>query len=277
MTDISLDPFDTIRAELLRATTRDVSRSLQRARVARVVTATVGTLVLLTGIAAAASERVATAIEVASEGMLDVFHGPPSSEQPSAETREFMKHLQVGSGQSTDDASASKVLLHDRIDGIDVEVTVMQRPGLKPGSAWGDRDVCALFRWGSGATSRDAGASAFCGPQFIPYGVPGNVSFGRVHVGQPVVTYDQVTGILADEVVAVNAVTPSGTHPATLGDHVAWYRTTERVAEVQLITRDGYTWTIPRMVDFTACNDAAERTACERAKVPRTRTVTSQQ
>ncbi|MBC7671545.1 MAG: hypothetical protein H7247_03915 [Polaromonas sp.] len=277
MTDTTLDPFDVIRGELLRAATRDVSRRRHRVRVLRVAFASLGALVLLTGIAAAASERVADVVGKASEGILDVFHGPASTEQPSVDAQEFLRHIQGGAGRSIEDAGPLKVLLKERIDGIDVEATVFERPGSQPGSEWGDHDICVQFRWGSGDASSGGGAMASCGPQFIPFGVPGNVGVGHAPVRRPDVGEDIVNGVLTDDVVAVNVVTATGLHPATMGDHVVWYSTEERVSEVQLITRDGWMWTLPRIANFGTCVDAPDRTACERAMFPRTRVAESRQ
>lgn len=254
MTDTTLDPFDVIRGELLRAAKRDVSRSRHRVRVLRVALVSVASLVLLTGIAAAASERVADAIHGASVDILGVVQGADEVRRPSPEAAKWNSELGIAKDPALVDLDHAKVLMDDEIDGHHVEITAFPRKAVARA-----RDqtpsVCMSLMLDHKPSS------ANCGPS-MRADLPANYG-GSIETG-PQASYIRTAlwGITSSAVTGVNLVTPEGAIKAHMGDHSFWVRTEREPLALEFLLSDGTKAVQKQRSEWWACkNDPDVATA----------------
>ena len=240
MTDITLEPFDLIRAQLHAATSRDIARADRSRR--RVVTMAVAfaAVVLVTGLAAAANERVGEALTDLTQPIRSVFGGPDTDEQPSDAARDslsFMEALRRGEnpGLSHPATEPGRVLLHDHIGGQEVEIVAMERP---QGSPSGHGPIKrAETCWSTIVDGRSEGTT--CSPQFMP-GVAVNygVQAGTDREGQLVEM--TISGVAGDGVAAIEVLTEDGLEPALFAEHAFyWHSDHARARAVEITLEDG--------------------------------------
>ena len=235
MTDTTIDPFEAIRRELLVATTRDVRRRTRRRHTAGMVAIAFGALVLLTGIAAAASDDVADVLSSAGDTMLTVLDGPPAKEAPSTASTEILDQMERSrSGDASREAPEGKVLLHDTFDGHDIEIVATNRPQGSP-TNWGaqkSNETCYTL------VKDGRMGSAVCSPVFIP-GIPSNYAVG-IGSGPDGISETEIHGVLAGTVVAVNLVTPDGIESAIMGDRAFYWRSEDVTpTHIEFVLADG--------------------------------------
>ena len=217
MTDATIDPFDQLRSELLRATTRDVTRTRKRAHVMRLATVTLAALLLLTGLAVAASDHVSTVLHGVSSSVLDVFHGS-STNNPSAVSVKLVQSMATSANALPMEPNGGpvmgvngKVLLKRTINGTRVEITAFRRA---------DSRGAAMTCYSVIVDGPRGGGQASCTNEFDP-GLP--IIFGRSVQSDGHAKRSFMAGITADDVVLVELRDTHGWHAAAMGDHAFWW------------------------------------------------------
>ena len=238
MTDSAMDPFDIVRRELLAATTRDIQRRASRNRAAAVCVTALGSLALLTGIAAAADDRVASVVGNVPQAVRNVFNGPSSTNTPGSKSRAQQKlHEDLVNdanpqrrGDGPVSTTGSKVLLNQVIEGVAVEIVASGSLRARPSGA-AQNEVCYSV------VTDDAPGGTICTSEFNP-GLPINYTAGTLtHPDGRVTT--TVSGIAADTVRNINIITVEGSRPATMGDHSFWWRSDIRPISIEVVLLDG--------------------------------------
>jgi len=246
MTDFALDPFEQIRGELLRAARRDVSRGRHRARVLRVAVVTLGAIVLLTGIAAAASERVARAVHaVVGVDVLGVVESADPARRPSPEAAEWNSQLGMSQDPTLVDLDQTKVLMAEEVDGHYVEITAFPKKA-DPAAPDQRTSVCMSLAVDHSASSATCGATDL---KDVPASVAGS------ELAAPKADYIESTiwGITSGSVTGVNVVTPDGVLEAHMGDHSFWVRTREQPLRLEFLLNDGTKASQDRYSSFWRC------------------------
>ncbi|MCW2949501.1 MAG: hypothetical protein JWN41_514 [Thermoleophilia bacterium] len=235
MNDAVTDPYFELRAQLLGATTRHVSRARARVRLVRISILALAVVIALTSLVLAATNRVRTPASPVRGSVLDVFHG-------------------IGIGGTPVGGGPGKVLLHRTIDGVTVQIDAVERFGndghfkrTKP------RTCYTISTDESGRLQR---GSVICTPEFNP-GMPLNFN-QELRTGRDGVMRAAVTsGITASDVVSVDLISRHGTVSAMMGDHAFWSRGVgaDRVPlKIRATRRDGTVVERPTFAPYTICN-----------------------
>ncbi|MCW2961735.1 MAG: hypothetical protein JWM90_2122 [Thermoleophilia bacterium] len=248
MTDSAIDPFELIRRELLLATSRDMRSRVRRHRAARLVLVMVVSLALLTGIAAAASERVASTIRTATGSLRDVVANSEKTVTPDRsrdrapgapltsviEQLQFHDDLMNGvnpeeRGDAPLTVGNAKLLLDEEVDGFKVQIAAFERPAGSPtlhGSSKQTETCYAVLPGGTTCTS------AFNPGLPINYGTSWEVGRGSIKA--------VLAGITASSVERVQFVTKDGVEQATMGDHAFWWKSSKSLpVAIEVVLKDG--------------------------------------
>lgn len=240
----------SVSSHLLNETRRNVPRALRRHKRATVAAIIVASLVLVTAIAAAASDRVATFVgKITASTIPDVLDGEPEiTEPPSPESQKTLHDMEdLMRGVNPEDPSAARdydieprVLLRQEIDGIDVEIVAYERPVGSP-SASGPRkrvETC----WSVRTSSSGGAGGVTCSPVFMP----------ALHINYSAETQLGcdgsiviLAGIAASSVRAVRFETADGIEEATMGDGAFWWRSDVAPTDVHVDLVDGSTVSRP--------------------------------
>lgn len=237
MTQVTTDPYDVIRAELRRAAARDRSRAERRRRRAIITAAALASLILITGLAAAANERVGAVLTDLTQPISSVFDGPDEATEPSESATEVLSRLRRGERAETSrrDTTVGKVLLRGTIGGQDVEIAATERPkGAR--SAFGPTrraETC----W---TVVVDGRANGFtCSPQFMP-GVAVNYGVESATGRDGMLMDMTISGVAGDGVAAIEILTEDGLEPVLFAEHAFyWHSTDSRARAVEITLEDG--------------------------------------
>jgi hypothetical protein len=252
MTQHTIDQFEAVRRGLLAATTRDRARRARRARVVFLCAMSVSSLVVVSGIAAAANERVATAISGAADSIFNVFDGPQPQQQPSAKAESRLRQMESGHGGDSS-TPKGRELLRGHINGLDVEIVAVKRPTGSPTiyGASKNAELCYAI-----VTDLPDGDSTVCSGAPVP-GMPANYSSGFLTTADGELARATIAGVTTDAVREVNIVTEHGTQSAVMGDHAFfWYGEHITPVRVEMVLDDGTVRSKAVDVPSLDCGDA---------------------
>jgi hypothetical protein len=255
VSDVTIDPFELVRRELRSATIRDVRRRERRQHVLRTTAVAFGAIVLLTGIAAAANDRVASSVARLTAPISDVFTGPPATEAPSdraTHDQQFMEDLARGiNPEARGDAPRiqdnGKVLLHDTMDGHEVEIVAVQRPLGSPSALGPIKRAETCFTIVVEPANGTGGTT--CSPEFMPEAA---ANYGVMYGTGPggVIQQMSISGLVGSGIVDVNIVTKEDVQKALVGDHAFyWYSEDSIATAVELVFADGTRKRMTRLLD----------------------------
>ncbi|MCW2955745.1 MAG: hypothetical protein JWO69_614 [Thermoleophilia bacterium] len=236
MTDATIDHFDVIRAELMAATTRSVRRQARRRHVARVTCVTLGALALLTGVAAAASERVANVVRAAPESLRDVIQGSDASEPLSDDGERLVQFMgdKVYGDEPVPPSIIGKVLLDEHVDGDRIQIVAMERTTHDATDDSPGRDQGTCYSVTLNAHTQ----SILCTDRFDP-GLP--VTLGTTIESSPDggVTHATLTGMISDSVERIRITTSKGTDDAIVGDRAYYWASDLEPTRMEVLLNDG--------------------------------------
>lgn len=207
-------------------------------RMLRVTAMAVAGLAIVTGIAAAADDRVASALHHAASPISQVFDGPPASEPvptDATDAFEFMDNLRDELRGSAPRASnGGKVLLHESMDGSDIEIVAIEgTPKPRAGSTTPPKPETCFSVLVDG---RSQGVT--CSPEFMPEAAV-NYAVGY-EIGPEGFRSATIHGLVGNGVEAVDVVTSHGTEAALLGDHAFYWKGSHAPpVAVEIVTDSG--------------------------------------
>lgn len=266
MTETERDHFHTVRSHLLDATRRNAHRARRRRKHATVALTIAASLVLVTGIAAAASDRVASFVGKVTVGtVLDVFEGEPEiTEPPSPKTQQMLNDMEdlmrgVNPDVARDYDIKPRVLLREKVDGTDVEIAAIEKPVGSP-TPLGPRKRAETC-WSVSTSPSGGGGGVTCSPDFMPAHQINYVA--SIEVGCDGLDAVSLSGIASNSVRAVRIESADGIEEATMGDGAFWWHSDVMPTDVHVDMIDGSTVSRPYQFGEPGGLDGSTSPGCD--------------
>lgn len=238
MTNTADINFDSLRAGLLTATTRDLARRRRRTRIL-VAPLTVIALFVATGLAAAANDDFADAVsDLPGGGIFDVFRTDGRAVVPTESSRAADEYFDVMGPAVQPDGTPrrpknEKIVLSATVNGREVAILARR---YEQKLATGIEDVTC---WAVATDGKEDMAT--CSPEMMP-GLP--INYGsRLEATARGVRDITIHGITDDTVDRIEVVTFVGVEPAVMGDHAFYWasRPGHMPSYIRIHTKDGET------------------------------------